>query len=205
MKQKDAFLAGEGDAWFDRNHGSLGLYDPVTPLIDELNLKPTMVMEIGCANGWRLSLLRHKFGCTVLGIEPSMKAAMDGARFRVPIYQMTAWALPVSKKTYDLIIYGFCLYLTDPEDWLTIAAEADRVLTDGGHIIIHDFNDWVGGKVISKKYEHRKDITSYHYDFAKLWLGHPRYQVVRWLDGAHNDGVMVIRKNALGEMVRSIP
>lgn len=195
MKQKDAFLEGEGDAWFDRNHDRLGLYDPVTPVIDELGLKPTNVLEVGCANGWRLSLLRLKFGCQVWGIDPSLKAIMDGTRFRVPIWQMTASTLPVALKAYDMIIYGFCLYLTDPDDWLTIAAEADRSLADGGHIVIHDFNDWNGGSPIVKSYKHDSRVNAYHYDFAKLWLGHPRYQVVKHVDGAHDDGVRVLLKN----------
>ncbi len=194
MKQKDVFLESEGNAWFDRNHASLGLYDPVTPAIEELKLFPTSVLEVGCANGWRLARLREKFGCRVLGVEPSMKAAMDGARLRVPILQLTASSLPACRDYYDLIIFGFCLYLTDPEDWLTIAAEADRSLAPGGLIVIHDFNDWIGGSPIVKTYEHDPKLSAYHYDFSKLWLGHPRYQVVKHVDGAHNDGVRVLVK-----------
>ena len=203
MKQKYAFIEGEGDAWFDRNHQSLGLYDPVTPVLDEMMLHPARVLEVGCANGWRLAKLRDKFRCEVTGVEPSMKAGMAGAGLRVPIYQMTASTLPVDPDSFDLIIYGFCLYLTDPDDWLTIAAEADRVLKVSGHIVIHDFNDWIGGAPISKHYEHKPGLRSYHYDFAKLWMGHPRYQVVLHRDGAHDDGVTVIRKNVL--TTRSIP
>lgn len=195
VKQKDVFLESEGDAWFDRNHASLGLYDPVTPVIEEMKISPTSVLEVGCANGWRLAKLREKFGCRVLGVEPSMKAATEGARFQVPIYQMTASALPACRDYYDLIIYGFCLYLTDPEDWLTIAAEADRSLAPGGHIIIHDFNDWLGGSPIIKQYMHKSMLFAYHYDFSKLWLGHPRYQVVKHVDGPHDDGVRVLFKN----------
>lgn len=197
-KQKDIFLESEGDAWFDRNHASLGLYDPVTSIIEELMLKPKSVLEVGCANGWRLAKLREKFGCKVLGIDPSRKAAMDGARFRVPIHQMTASTLPCCfPDSVDLIIYGFCLYLADPEDWLTIAAEADRALATEGHIIIHDFGDWAGGSPMAKDYSHQPFIRSYHYGFEKLWLGHPRYQVVKVVDGAHNDSVTVLSKNSI--------
>jgi SAM-dependent methyltransferase len=206
MKQKTVFLEqGEADAWFTRNLGSLGKYDPVTPLIEEMGLKPKYVLEVGCANGWRLAKLRDKFGCGIVGIEPSMKAGIDGARLHVPIHQMTANCLPVTAGGYDMIIYGFCLYLTDPEDWLNIAAEGDRALADGGHLIIHDFNGWIGGKPIAKPYEHRLSVRSYHYDFSRLWLGHPRYQVVKAVDGAHDDAVMVLRKNQILESIRTIP
>ena len=206
MKQKFTFFHSEGDAWFDRNHDQLGLYDPVTPFIIEQNIRPTTVLEVGCANGWRLAKFRDVFGCQVVGIDPSMKAAVDGAaKFQVPIHQRSASSLPLKSRQYDMIIYGFCLYLADPDDWLLIASEADHALTDDGHIVIHDFNDWVGGAPFSKPYEHRDGLKSYHYDFAKLWCGHPRYQVISHVDGAHNDGVTILQKNALPALIRDIP
>lgn len=204
MKQKTIFLEhGEADEWFLRNLGSLGKYDPVTPLIEELGIKPKYVLEVGCANGWRLNKLRDKFNCGVLGIDPSMKAGIDGARLKVPIHQMTANCLPVTSSGFDVIIYGFCLYLTDPDDWLNIAAEGDRALADGGHIIIHDF---AGPETPSAKvYEHRLGLLAYHFPFERLWLGHPRYESVAYRDGAHDDGVIVLRKRPLKDSVRIIP
>jgi SAM-dependent methyltransferase len=204
VKQKTVFLEqGEADAWFTRNLGSLGKYDPVTPLIEELNIKPKYVLEVGCANGWRLAKLRDKFGCGIVGIEPSMKAGIDGARLHVPIHQMTASTLPVTPGGYDLIIYGFCLYLTDPEDWLTIAAEGDRALAEGGHIIIHDF---AGPETPSAKpYEHRHGVLAFHFPFERLWQSHPRYQTIMYRDGAHDDGVIVLQKRPLKHAIRMIP
>lgn len=205
MKQKETMLLGEADAWFERNKDQLGLYDPVTLVIRDLNIRPQTVLEVGCANGWRLAKLRDLFGSRVFGVDPSMKAGLAAAELRIPVHQMTASVLPVHEDGYDLIIYGFCLYLVDPYEWLTIAAEGDRALKTGGHIIIHDFNDWVGGKPFAKRYEHMPRISAHHYDFAKLWLGHPRYQIIKHTDGAHNDGVTVLRKNDLTDSIRMIP
>lgn len=206
MKQKTVFLEqGEADAWFTRNLGSLGKYDPVTPLIEELQIKPKCVLEVGCANGWRLDRLRSKYDCIVVGIEPSMKAGVDGARLRVPIHQMTASTLPVTPGGYDMIIYGFCLYLTDPEDWFAIAAEADRALAPNGHIIIHDFAVETPAAIRAKPYEHRQGLMSYHYDFPRLWRNHPLYRQVRCITGQHDDVVTVLRKYAVKDMIEVTP
>lgn len=193
VKQKDVFLSGEGDAWFERNRARLGLYDPVTELIQREGIRPKCVLEVGCANGWRLAKLRDLYDCEVFGVEPSMKAAMEAATLRVPVHQMTASTLPVRNGGFDMIIYGFCLYLTDPDDWLMIAAEGDRALATGGHIVIHDFG-WVR-KPYGRRYEHNDKITAYHVDFSQLWLSHPAYE--RIADGptsAQDDCVRILRK-----------
>lgn len=193
MKQKYIMLESEGDAWFERNRDQLGLHDPVTDVIGVWTPKPHRILEIGCANGWRLAKLRDRFGCEVYGVEPSLKAAMAAAANRVPVYQQTASCLPVVYGGFDLIIYGFCLYLADPEDWLLIAAEGDRALADGGHIIIHDFDDVE--HVRSEIYKHDQRLKSYHFDFARLWLAHPEFKLVATLRGPENRVTVLQRKS----------
>ncbi len=210
MKQKYLFLESEGNRWFERNRDALvkaSEADPVAAAINCLKLKPKRVLEVGCSNGWRLAWLRDTLGCEVMGVEPSMQAALDAATRRVPVIQATASTLVVSE-SFDLVIYGFCLYLTDPDDWLTIAAEGDRALNDGGHLIIHDFGDcYASMPLFAESYKHREGIRSYHYDFSKLWLGNPRYRRI-----AHNlvhhgegqvDAVSVLKKKSIKEMLQS--
>jgi SAM-dependent methyltransferase len=175
MKQKDIFLEGEADAWLDRNRDKLGLYDPVSEEIENAGIKPKSVLEIGCANGWRLARLKEKYGCEVTGVEPSLRGCIEGAELGVPIIHGTASMLPFAPGKFDLIIYGFCLYLTDPSDWLRIAAEADTVLKDGGHIIIQDF---LPERPFARPYSHHAGILSYHLNFASFWLVNPLYHCV---------------------------
>jgi len=178
MKQKYLFLESEGDRWFERNRDGMvkvSEADPVTVAITGLNLKPKRVLEVGCSNGWRLALLRDLLGCEIMGVEPSRQAAIDAASRRVPVVQATASTLALSLP-FDLVIYGFCLYLTDPTDWLRIAAEGDAVLAPGGHLIVHDF--YGHGAPFARRYEHRDGVLSYHFDFARLWLAHPLYTLV---------------------------
>lgn len=192
MKQKDIFMQGAGDAWLNRNRNQLGLHDPVTELIIKLGLKPTSVLEVGCADGWRLEQLRMKFGARVHGVEPSMEAGIEAAERRVPVHQMTASCLPVVDGGFDMVIYGFCLYVTDPEDWLLIASEGDRALRAGGHIIIHDFA--APGETYSVRYEHDDRVLSHHFDFQRLWLAHPRYERVGGFRSSANEHVVALRK-----------
>jgi len=192
MTQAQTFIDGEGDAWFARNRERLGQHDPVYERLRARAIVPTRALEVGCANGWRLKKLNEAYGCTVAGVEPS-KAALDATELQVAMLEHgAADVLPWLNSAFDLVIYGFCLYLTDPEDWFTIVAEGDRVLADGGHIVIHDFAD--GGNPHALRYEHAEGVLAYHVNFSALWLMHPWYRLVDW----HKDDaelVTILEKN----------
>jgi SAM-dependent methyltransferase len=191
MRQADIFLESEGDAWFKRNREKLGVFDSVSAIIEDMGLRPNSVLEIGCANGWRLAKLHDAYGCKVLGVDPSEQAGTEAAENGISVRTATAEYLPTGE-IFDLVIYGFCLYLTDPSDWLRIAAEADRVLAVGGHIIIHDFETLFSSH--ARRYKHRDGVLSYHIDWANLWLGHPGYHVARRTFSTQHDTVIVLRK-----------
>lgn len=203
MKQKDIFMQEEGNAWFTRNLGFLGKHDPVTDAIVNAGIKPKYALEVGCSNGWRLDKLRTIFNCGIMGVEPSMKAGIAAAQLRVPVHQMTASCIPVSRHGYDLLIYGFCLYLADPDDWLLIASEGDRVLADGGHLVIHDFEAPKVGP-FAKVYEHDPRLRSYHFDWRELWLAHPAYRVVTSHTAA-GETVTILRKQASQVSIPLLP
>lgn len=193
MRQADIFLQSEGDAWLERNRGKMGESDSVADAIEQLGIKPTRVLEIGCSDGWRLAALRDKYGCEVFGVEPSMQAGIEAAARRVAVVQSSAAVLPVPGQ-FDLLIYGFALYLTDPADWLRIAAEGNDVLTDGGHLVVHDFDPPY--RAFRLPYKHRDGVWSYHFDWEKLWLSHPAYSMVARRHAGMGETVTVLRKSA---------
>lgn len=174
MKQSEAFTESEADAWYARNRDRLGKRDPVAEALASTNIEPKRILEIGCADGWRLEDMRRAFACEVYGVEPSMAACQAA---RIPIFQSTADALPFRSGQFDLVIYGFCLYVVDVTDWMKVAAEGDRVLSAGGYLVIHDFASRWYQKPFARKYEHRDGLLSYHYDFSKLWLANPLYSL----------------------------
>jgi len=129
MKQKDVFLESEGDAWYERNARALQARelpgsDPVLAQIIDLTPRPaagTRILEIGCGDGTRLAWLREKLGFVCAGIDPSA-AAVDVARSRgIDARIAIADALPFAERMFEIVVFGFCLYLCDREDLFRIA------------------------------------------------------------------------------------
>lgn len=177
--QKDAFLNGLGDNWLKRNRNDLGKKDDPVPLIMEhVGLTPRNIMEVGCANGWRLKKLHEKYGCPVYGIDPSEKGIKEARKalghdewFAIG----TADRIPVPDGSVQVLILGFCMFFIEQKDWLAVAAETTRVLEDGGVLIIHDN---IAPRPLRLEYIDvgEKGMSYfYFYDWAKLWLSHPGY------------------------------
>lgn len=191
-RQSEIFLDGEGDAWLARNRDRLGESDPVCDIIDHLGLKPTRALEIGCANGWRLQKLQRQHSCAIRGIDPSIEAVERA--WSVDITLGTADNLLSANDEFDMVIFGFALYLCDRSDLFQIVSESDRVLRDGGNLIIHDFI--TPDAPYSTPYEHKAGVLSYHMDNAALWLAHPWYRkVAEQAFPQRSESVTVLRKD----------
>jgi len=178
MKQKNVFLESEGDAWYERNVSALNLRklpeeDPL--LLEILNLplkRGATILEIGCGDGARLGWLRENLECDCYGVEPSKKAVEVANGRNITVYQGAADKLPFNDKTFDVIIFGFCLYLCDREDLFRIAAEADRVVRNTGWILIQDF---YSPTPLKREYHHLPGLFSYKMDYRTLFTWHPEY------------------------------
>jgi SAM-dependent methyltransferase len=184
MKQREVFLQTEGDAWFERNTGRLDArYEPASDrlLTEVMALVPpgssgarTRILEIGCGNGERLAWLRDNQHCECFGIEPSQRATADALSRGLDVRQGTADQLPFSDASFDVVVYGFCLYLCDREDLFRIACEGDRVLSDPGWLLLQDFY----GRTSSRRaYHHRTGLFSHKMDYTSLFSWHPAYSV----------------------------
>jgi ubiquinone/menaquinone biosynthesis C-methylase UbiE len=176
--QKSEFLKGEGDAWFQRNSGKFdSRHDPAIAGLLELGQLPRRVLEIGCADGRRLSAIRETFSSECHGIDPSSDAIRN-AKSRdkdLNVSVGTADRLSFSDSQFDLVIFGFCLYLCDVADHFVIASEANRVLADGGVLVVYDFSSPIPFK---NEYSHKSGISSYKMDWAKMFTWHPSYRLV---------------------------
>ena len=184
MLQRDLFLVSEGDRYFRRNPmaegelDDLGEGDPLLRGLVRAGLRPRRVLEIGAGNGWRLACLRRRdpeIRCE--GLEPSREAVADGSR-RFPgvgLVRGTAESLPYGDRSFDLVIFGFCLYLCDRGDLFCIAREADRVLEARGHVAILDF---FADTPRRTPYEHSEGVFSHKMDYARMFLWSPLYRSV---------------------------
>lgn len=213
MKQKDAFLTGEGDAWFERNRRYEvpdGLPETDRLLAELLRLPlpeaahPVSLLEIGCGEGVRLAWLIEHLRWRCSGVDPSGRA-VEAARLRgVDARNGTADALPFEDAEFDIVVFGFCLYVCDRHDLFRIACEADRVLTAPGWLVILDFHSpWP----MRRPYHHHAGLFSHKMDYRAMFTWHPDYtlysQAVRHhVSGTYTDdpqewtAISVLRKTA---------
>jgi len=188
--QKDIFLSGEGDAWYRRNKSYfLSLNedkDSVFDFIVEQKITPKSVLEIGCADGRRLNIINKAFNAKCYGLDVSSEAIKDGTKEygNIQLSVGSADKLNFAEETFDLVIFGFCLYLCDRNDLFKIAAEADRVLKNNGMIIIKDFHPPYPYK---NKYSHCDDIYSYKMDYSRLFTWNPAYTIFAQNILAHDE------------------
>jgi ubiquinone/menaquinone biosynthesis C-methylase UbiE len=178
MDQKEIFSTVEGDNYFGRNKHKLTSSDddPVINAVAHLALHPKKILEIGCCNGWRLQLLKDIYAADCWGVDPSTEAIQTGrTEFKeVNLAEGTAEALPHASQMFDMIIYGFCLYLCDRSDLFKIAYEADRVLMELGHIVILDFHPPCQYR---NPYAHHAGLYSYKMNYSQLFLWNPAYSL----------------------------
>lgn len=200
--QRSVWINGAGDDWLKRNRDSLGGRDLTEGAIEHLKAPPQQVLEIGCANGWRLKKLRAKYGCEVTGIEPSTLARQEAQAAGLNVYNGTAENLGCfHANSFDMVIYGFCFCFISPEDWLAIVSESNRVLRDRGFIVVYDF---VGTRFLKRRmmkiFDDNKleeyPLYLYNFDWPKLWLSHPAYRtVVEVFDMTKAEVCTIIQKN----------
>lgn len=179
--QKKIFLSEEGDAWFDRNSQAtesrkFGIEEPVikavSKVLPSIQNEHPRVLEIGCGDGGRLSWLASNLGFESYGLDPSAKAVAKAKQAGVLAQQGTADSLPYDSGIFDVVIFGFCLYLCDREDLFRIAQEADRVLKSEAWIIIQDF---FSEHPLRRDYHHKSGLYSYKMDYRRLFDWHPSY------------------------------
>ena len=199
IRQKDIFLESEADAWFERNREACASQDfandPVSKAVLEVIRNRTLttrrprILEIGCGEGRRLAWLATHFAVDVFGIEPSAKAVAEASKRGLRVLQGTADVLPYDDENFDIVIFGFCLYLCDIGDLFRIAQEADRVLKSDAWVVIQDF---FSATPLRRNYHHKPGLYSHKMDFRKLFDWHPAYscyshRVVHHVDGEYCD------------------
>lgn len=169
-------MESEGDAFYERNKDTIRLPDPVLDTMAACQLKPQTIFEVGCGNGWRLVEINKLYRPVhISGCDASKEAIENKVFQNVFCAEATSALSHIKASFYDTVIFGFCLYLMDREDLLMIAAHADRLLRDKGHIIIHDFLPEYSYK---NAYKHKEGIWSYKMDYSRLWLSHPGYKII---------------------------
>lgn len=155
-KQSEAFLNGEGDAWFTRNRERLLSFDPekdlVCNVIEQDGIQPKRILEIGAANGFRIAALGKKYACPVVGTDASVAATEDGRRrFGIDLVCAPAESLDGIDGTFDLVVIHFLLHWLDRHVLPQLLAGVAERLQPGGHLVLGDFHP-----------DHDEDVPYHH-------------------------------------------
>lgn len=185
MTQDDIFFHGEGDRWLARNQSALNdkerlAHDPVIRVLALMDLAPQNVLEVGASNGYRLQELHRRYHCRVTAVEPSDEAIKNGqANYpAVRFLRGTAAQLPiVEEREFDLVIVNFVLHWIDRTTLMCSAAELDRMLQDGGCLLIGDFHPPRPQRVA---YHHLpgQDVWTYKQNYSDLFVASNIYESV---------------------------
>ena len=146
--------------------------------------KGSRVLEIGCANGIKLESLRQNTKCVGYGIDPSKHAIRDGVQ-RYPLLNLkvgSANQLEFEDKFFDVVIFGFCLYLLDRDFVMRAVSESDRVLANNGYLMITDFDPVIPFR---RPYKHIEGAFTYEMQYPNLWLANPAYSLVEKISFTH--------------------
>jgi ubiquinone/menaquinone biosynthesis C-methylase UbiE len=113
-------------------------------------------------------------------VEPSRQAIQDGqAQFPdVEFLRGTASELPVGAQAgFDLIIVNFVLHWVDRSTLLRSVAEIDRVLADGGFLVIGDFCPSLPQRV---RYHHlpEQEVWTYKQNYGDIFLASNLYEMI---------------------------
>lgn len=188
--QKDIFLAAEADNWFLRNKDKIlneeKNYFPLEIALPYLTNR-SKVLEVGCSVGNNLNYLqsvsKHKLELT--GIEPSGMAIAEGQkRFKdIRFIQDTAEGVGKLKdEKFDVIIFGFCLYLVDRESIQDIVKSTYEKLNNKGILVIIDFD---AKNPYQNEYSHQKGVYSFKADYGNVFAQHPFLHLIEKKSWSH--------------------
>jgi ubiquinone/menaquinone biosynthesis C-methylase UbiE len=195
-KQKKAFLEYEADAWFERNKEYLQTYsttkDEVVKLMHAYGLNPGSLLEIGCSAGHRLNGIKGIYpDCHVSGLEPSGKAVEFGKKNYKDIHLVNGTADNLEKfkeGSVDVVIAGFMLYVIDRNVLLKVVSEIDRILNNGGVLILVDF---FSVTTLKNEYQHIKEFKAYSYkqNYDEIFTSTKLYQLLHKSTLSHTTGM----------------
>ena len=187
-RQERYYLTQEADDYFQRNvttEASPPEYirvriDQFLRILSQNDVRPKRVLEIGPSGGLLLSEIHDRYGADYLGIEPSAKAVefARGAHDGIEMRQGVASDLTEERNgQFDLVMVKGVFCWIGREELLRSIAEIDRVLADGGYLLVSDYLPEYATK---NRNAHVKDEEIYCYktDHAKIVLDTHLYALV---------------------------
>ena len=182
VDQEREFLKSEADEWFKRNVHKISNSSPEIAILCNwlmpFQKEVQSILEIGSGCGNKLSQLCWQLNSRGNGVDPS-NLAVDFANknfgekchFEVG----TADSLPSHLENFDLIHFGFCLYLVSRNRVADCIEKADRLLKPGRFLSITDFDP---RSPHANDYVHLKGLKSYKDNYYEMFCDLGNYTLV---------------------------
>ena len=173
MAKKLKISIEEANGWHARNFDRKPS-DNVISAVQEITNKWSdgkrigSVLEVGCSDGRNGPRIK-KFANYYTGIDPSPDAVSEGLSNGLNLINGWADSFQLEER-FDVIILGFFLYLTNPEQWFKIAQNIYSHLKADSYIILNDF---YADELRTKVYTHDYSMKMHKYNFCKLFTWHP--------------------------------
>ena len=182
MSQESKWLDKEGDSWFDRSKNNLEKierFDWCDYLIGMLDDKSNLnsFLELGCSNGWRLEKLRQTFPeADLVGVDASSKAIESGKSIfpKVDLRVGPISEPPVEKAADVVIVMGVLCYL-DRSLLSKTVFEIDKLVKDGGYLLIGDF---LPGFPVKREFSHDPSQKIFKLDYSQAFTSLGTYSEV---------------------------
>lgn len=185
---KEEYLKKEADRWFERNKEMMENVEKSEGIriFNDFLLRggtnkslifQKRVLEIGSSMGYNLAFLEKNYLCKCYGVEPSEAAVSYGKKKypNIALERGTADTLNYNDSYFDVVILGFCLYQVDRNLLYKVVAEVDRVLKEGGILVITDFD--IPGN-IRRENIHTSNAPTYKQDYGKLFYLNMGYSLI---------------------------
>lgn len=172
-EQEKIFEQGEGDNWFKRNKDYIrkSQDDWIEKAIEKLDLKENAsIIECGCSSGHRLARLKKILpNSRVVGFDISKEAICYGKKeySEIELYQHK-----ISEEfdigQYDVVICNFVLHWVDRQDLSRVISNIDKLVANGGVLLIGDFLPDYNHK---NKYKHleNEEVYTYKQNYASIF------------------------------------
>ncbi len=178
MTQGRVFLEGEADRYHQRNAAANAAYDITTDRVAQMidrHLRPTSIIDLGCASGERLSAICDHYkitGGNGCGIDASRKA-IDVALERdenLHFVCMDWTSRHFVDESYDLVITSFAWHWIDRHSLFDALTMAHKL---GEYIIINDFCSFK-----DVPYRHLAGIVTAKRNYPAMFLATGLYDLV---------------------------
>ena len=176
IQESNRYFERNKNAITDKNEASKNAYIAKSFIEKYIASFPntiSKVLEIGCNYGYNLNFISQELNIECHGIEPSDKAVEYGNQrwsennSKVHLTQGISNKLPYHDDEFDVVLIGFSLYVTPREMIADSILEINRVLRQGGFIILTDFDTPIMCRRVN---EHNAEMPVFKENYANRFL-----------------------------------